>query len=254
MEILKNSKNQRFLKPSHIFEGIEIIDLALYLKKEKILVITDTHIGYEESLNKQGVMIPRTAFKETVQKLEKILKKTGKVEKIIINGDIKDEFGKISETEWRNTLKLIDFLLKHCKELILIKGNHDKILGPIAEKRNTKIADFFKINDILVIHGDKIPEKEVLKDVKTIIIGHEHPAITIRDKARAEKYKCFLKGKYKKYNLIVQPSFNPLVEGSDILSEEQLSPFLKQDLGNFEVLIVADSIYNFGKLSKIRLI
>jgi len=235
-----------------LLKNIEMIDLALYLKKEKVLIITDTHIGYEESLNKQGVMIPRTAFKETVIKLEKIIKKTGKVEKIIINGDIKDEFGKISETEWRNTIKLIDMLARNCNELILIKGNHDKTLSYIAEKRNIKIKDFFKINDVLIIHGDKVPEKDFLKDIKTIIIGHEHPAVVIRDEARAEKFKCFLKGKYKKYNLVVQPSFNPLVEGSDILSEDQLSPFLKQDLANFEVFIAADNIYSFGKIKKLR--
>ena len=55
--------------------NIELIDLALYLKKEKTLIIADTHIGYEEALNKQGVLIPRTAFKDLIQRLEKILKK-----------------------------------------------------------------------------------------------------------------------------------------------------------------------------------
>ena len=45
-----------------IAKGIEIIDLGLYIKKHKLLVFADFHIGYEESLNKQGVLIPRFQF------------------------------------------------------------------------------------------------------------------------------------------------------------------------------------------------
>ena len=43
------------------------------------------------------------------------------VDKVIINGDLKHEFGTISETEWRNTLGIIDFLLKQCKNIVLFE-------------------------------------------------------------------------------------------------------------------------------------
>jgi putative SbcD/Mre11-related phosphoesterase len=255
-----------------IVKGIEVIDLALYLKKEKILIIADTHIGYEEALNKQGVLIPRFQFKEIIKRLEKIVGKR-KIDKIIINGDIKHEFGRISEQEWRHTLRLLDFLSKYCKEIILVKGNHDTILGPIAEKRKVKVVDCVVIssdgvikplgiksmgikslkNNLLIIHGDKINEN-ILKIIKKnnikIIIGHEHPAVSIHEGVRTELFKCFLKGKWKKRTLIVQPSFNLVTEGTDIVKEELLSPFLKQDLSSFECFIVGDKVYEFGKLSK----
>ena len=38
-----------------IFDDIEFIDLAIYTNKT--LILTDFHIGYEEALNKQGVMV-----------------------------------------------------------------------------------------------------------------------------------------------------------------------------------------------------
>ncbi|GAF89407.1 unnamed protein product, partial [marine sediment metagenome] len=57
-------------------KNIKILDLCLYLKKEKILILADTHIGYEEALNKQGILIPRFQFKEIIERLEKVLKKT----------------------------------------------------------------------------------------------------------------------------------------------------------------------------------
>ena len=235
-----------------IFPNIEITDLALYF--DSVLVISDVHIGYEESLNKQGILVPRIQFDEIIKRMENIFSilQNKSIEKIIVNGDLKHEFGTISEQEWRNTLKFLDLLAKHCDETILIKGNHDSILGPIARKRNVKIVENIKISNMLVLHGDKIPDKNILEGISTIIIGHEHPAISLKDGSKTEKYKCFLKGRYKGKNLIVQPSLNSMVQGTDILKDEILSPFLKQNLDNFEVYIVEDKIYNFGKLKKLR--
>jgi len=263
-----------------ILPNIEIIGLALYA--DSTLIIADIHIGYEEVLNKQGVLVPRLQFEDIVKGIESIFKKLkkDKIERIIINGDLKHEFGAISEQEWRNTLKFLDLLAKHCKGIILIKGNHDTILGPIARKRNVKVLDYYiidcnmnksnnelRINDntlkikknqknntskALIIHGDGIPEKKILDQVDTIIIGHEHPAISLKEGPRIESYKCFLKGRFKGKNLIVQPSFNPIIEGTDILRDKILSPFLKQNLDNFDVYVVEDEVYDFGKLRNLR--
>jgi len=232
-----------------ISKGIEIIDLALYLKKEKILILADFHIGYEEALAKQGFLIPRFQFKDISKRLENIFRKL-KPEIIIINGDIKHEFGEISEQEWREALKLIDYLSKKCKKLILVRGNHDTILGPIAKKRNIDTALEYEINNILVIHGHKIPKID--KKVKTIIIAHEHPCISLKEGPKIEKYKCFLKGKFKSKVLIVEPSFNLVTEGTNVLQEKLLSPFLQQNLDNFEVWLVSDKVYYFGKLKNLN--
>ena len=46
-----------------ILEGIEIIDKALWLEKEKVLVLADLHIGFEAYFNELGILVPRTLFK-----------------------------------------------------------------------------------------------------------------------------------------------------------------------------------------------
>jgi len=233
--------------------NLKIVDLGLLIKDKRILIFSDFHIGYEESLNKQGILVPRFQFKEVVKRLGKIffeLKKI-KINKIIINGDIKHEFGRISEQEWRETLRLLDFLTKFCDEIVLVKGNHDTIIGPIAKKKKVSVVDYYFAGDILITHGHKIPNKNILKKAKTIVIGHEHPAISLKEDVRIEKFKCFLKGKYKRKKLIVMPSFCLATEGTDVLSEKLLSPFLDQDLRNFEVSVVADKVYDFGKVKNL---
>jgi putative SbcD/Mre11-related phosphoesterase len=231
-----------------VLDNLELVDLAIYTNKS--LIFADFHIGYEEALNKQGLMVPRFQFREIISRLNLIFRKLGNrtIDRILVNGDIKHEFGTVSEQEWRHTLKLLDYFGRHCKEIVLIKGNHDTILGPIARKRGIRVVDHFIINGILVIHGHKIPLKSVLKGIKTIIIGHEHPAVSVREGPRAESFKAYLIGKWENKNLIVQPSFNLVTEGTDVLKEELLSPFLKQNLGNFDILIAADKMYRFGKL------
>lgn len=230
-----------------IHPNIKIIDLALYLNNHKTLVLADFHIGYEEALNKQGTMIPRFQFKNIILRLEKIFKQV-QPETIIINGDIKHEFGTISNQEWRETLKLLEFLKRKCKKLILIKGNHDTILGPIADKKDIKIVDNYKIDNILITHGHKLEKT----NSNILIIAHEHPAIGLKEGARIEKYKAFLKGKPKNQTIIIQPSFNLVTEGTDILREDILSPFLKQDLDNFEIFVVDEEIMGFGRLKELK--
>ena len=60
-----------------------------------------------------------------------------------------------------------------------------------------------------------------------------------------------MKGKYKKQDIIVMPAFTLLKGGMDIIHEESRSPYVphKQD---FEIFVVGDKIYNFGKVKDIK--
>lgn len=242
-----------------IAKNILIADLCLYLEKSKALVIADLHLGYEEMLNKQGVMIPRVNYNEIKKRIERAFSelkaKRKKTELIIVNGDLKHEFGVPSRQEWKEVLDMLEFLQAHCGEIILIKGNHDNILGPIARWKEIKIVnEFFAEHEkALILHGDKAIDEnsENYRNAETLIIAHEHCAITLREGAKSEKYRCFLKGKYDRKTLIAQPAISAIAEGSDISKQIPLSPFLQQDLAGFEVFAVEDKVYYFGRLKNI---
>jgi len=231
-----------------IVEGIEARGKALWIVKSKMLVIADLHIGYEEALNKQGVLVPRMMFEEMKKELENLLKLKPKI--IVANGDLKHEFGEISKQEWFETLDILDMLMEKSK-VVLIRGNHDTILGPIARKKGLEIEDYYCVGDICIVHGDKIIENNDVKKSKVIIIGHEHPAVSIREGVKQEIYKCFLVGKWKNKKLIVMPSFFSVFEGSDVKKEKLLSPYL-HNIRNFDVYVLGDKVYWFGKLKNIK--
>jgi putative SbcD/Mre11-related phosphoesterase len=243
----------------YILPKVKIVGLTLFFEKQKVLVIADSHIGYEEALNKQGILIPRLQFKEIMKSLEPIFAEV-KPETIVMLGDIKHEFGTISRQEWQDTLNILDYLISKSSKVILIKGNHDTILGPLADKKGLAVREHFLAGEFLFLHGHKlIDEKsEAFKKSKVIVIGHEHPAIGLRDGPRVEKYKCFLLGTYKRKGklrakakkLIVMPSFNFVTEGTDVLQEKLLSPFIG-NVYDFEAFIVGDKTYKFGKVSSL---
>lgn len=226
----------------------EFIDKAVYIRDLKILVISDLHLGYEESMN---IGIPRSQYKETIENLDKIFEKTGKVKEIIILGDLKHEFSQASNQEWGETLRLVDYLKEKCEKVILIKGNHDNYLGIIARKKGISLEDFYIEGEFGFLHGNKQKKEVMEKKIKVIFLGHMHPAVSIREKAKKEIYKCFLRGRYKDKEIVILPSFFPLVEGQDVSIDDTNLDF-KLGLGNFEVFIPAENeVLDFGKLKNI---
>lgn len=103
---------------------IQYLNNALLIEN-KILVIADLHIGQEETIIKNG-LAPRTQLHEIITNLNQILiklkKQNIKLQKIIIVGDLKHEHGKISETEWRETLYFLDLISNKVLNFGKLKG------------------------------------------------------------------------------------------------------------------------------------
>jgi uncharacterized protein len=232
----------------NILPGVEIVSLALLFKKEKALVIGDLHLGQEEALNNSGVMLPRTNFDRLIKELKKVFSKIGKVETVILTGDVKHEFGKPGSQEWKEVLELLDFLHKKAKELIIIRGNHDNYLSEISSWKKIKIVEKYSFGNYLFCHGNKLVEGKE----KILIIGHEHSAVNISDEYKKEKYKCFAKTKIRAGNktIIVMPSFNFLSIGTDIIHEKLLSPYLK-GTKKFEIWAIENGkTFYFGETKR----
>ena len=56
-----------------LLPGIIAEDLFLYLEKHEVFIISDIHLGYEESLNKEGILIPRYNYSDLTIRIEKAI-------------------------------------------------------------------------------------------------------------------------------------------------------------------------------------
>lgn len=235
---------------------IKYIGKCLHFKfgDKKYLVVGDLHLGFEESLNETGVFVNREMFKEMKKEFEEVFKKIGKVDKIILLGDVKHNFSKNLNQEWREVLNLFDYFIDEKKvvEIVITKGNHDNYLSNITRGKKVRLVECYSVGETCFFHGNKIYDGMNDKKIKRWVFGHMHPAIILEDNGKKEKYKCFLMGKYGGREVIVLPSFSNIRIGSDVRVHSEKIPF-KINWDNFSVLVVGENLKNlsFGKLKDI---
>ncbi len=232
------------------------IDKTVFFPKSGILAVGDLHLGYELMLRQSGVAIPESQTKETIEDLKKIftaIKEKGfEMKKIVFLGDIKHYFG-FEFGERRMFDEVLDFLKKYFddNEIILIKGNHDKI-----DYSGKKMKNYYIKDDVCFIHGHMSFPEIYDERIKTIVMGHMHPSVIISDQAnvKREKFKCFLVTQFQKKEIIILPSFFEIIEGTSVNDykedyQKYFSILPKEAVLNSEIFVIGkDEVYDFGKV------
>ena len=237
----------------YITDTLRIEDLSLVHEPTSTLILGDTHIGEEEALTHQGVLVPQFAFKDLYRRTHEILT-TGAYQTVVVNGDVKHNFGRISDDEWDNVYTYVELLRSHA-EVRIIRGNHDSMLDPITDDAKVTVTDHIRLDDVAICHGHEEVDEVSLGDVQTLILGHEHPAIGLRDGERTEHFKAFVSGDLDGTTVILMPSMNQLREGSNLLQEQLLSPYLDEfDLKSAEVILIGEDREprRFGTLGSLQ--
>lgn len=238
---------------------IELIDglPVAYIKSIKSLVVSDMHLGYESTMAKNGVFIPKRNIRSILQTIERALA-IGETEGIIIVGDIKNEFSQVSPDEINELRELVDLAAKHRLSITLIKGNHDNFIERYSAHYRIQVrAGSMEVGDYIFAHGDKALPKIREKKGKMIIIGHEHPAIAIPTGAgRSERLRCFLYGKCGKSDILVLPAIGYFETGSVINSNSLgniMSPILaRSDVMSMHAIAFGDGLtMDFGRISEL---
>lgn len=227
-----------------LLKDITVVGKALLINGNS-LVVSDLHIGYEEKLRQNGLSFPIDAFKTLSDKLYGLVSRYHPTH-LVLNGDIKHEFGGFNREEWIPAMKLLEGLSKKTK-IILIRGNHDTVLPTLAKKIRQSVFKHWKIKDTLVCHGDIVPEDEELINIKRIIIGHAHPFFKLTEDGRTEKFPCYLVGKFRKSEIIFQPAFNSLSSGVDVTTGLK-TPFFSESRDIEVFPIAGDEVFDFGPL------
>ena len=240
--------------PLHLFANVDQLEVlpditvdrdhALYLGKSKTVVIADLHLGYEGALHEEGVSIPRFQKGIMMDRIERIVEKY-QPSRIVINGDFKHEFSKNLSQEWDDVNDVLNMLIDEV-DVELVRGNHDNYLLTILAKKGLDLKDRTESQGMKITHG----HKEVEWD-GTLIIGHEHPSLQLRDEIGASiKRPCFLISE----RVIVLPAFSPLATGTNAASMRFISPPLK-DLDEHTRVIAIDEklgLMDFQTLADIR--
>jgi len=144
--------------------------------KEKYIVITDIHVGFEEKIIKKGIFIDS---KENVDEIINILldiEYREKIKNLIILGDLKSSINIITRSEWNNIPYLSNELSK-LFNIFIIPGNHDGIITHLISNDNIHLMSIkgMEFDNILSTHGHAMPK--IGKYIEKIITGHLHPIL-----------------------------------------------------------------------------
>jgi len=142
---------------------------------KNFLVISDIHIGLEDKIRRNGILIdPRQNIDSSIRLMTNIHWETG-VNELIILGDLKSSIRIITRTEWDNVPYFLESLNK-LFNIYLIPGNHDgNIKQLIPENVNLMRSKGIEFDNILLTHGHTLPR--IGMNVEKIIVGHLHPII-----------------------------------------------------------------------------
>jgi metallophosphoesterase superfamily enzyme len=150
-------------KPMLVLEG-----------KEKSIIATDMHIGFEASLASNEIFIGQnSSIKETITEISETID-SEKPDSLILLGDIKSSIKNISRNEWSEIPMFFEEIMKKC-HIVLIPGNHDSNISRLVPEGVSMISPTGMVQDnILLTHGHTMPS-ENFSHIDKIIMGHVHP-------------------------------------------------------------------------------
>jgi len=192
-------------KPALILEG-----------KKKSLIVTDIHIGFENSLASNEIFIGKNStINETIQELSEIIDAENP-DSVILLGDIKSSIKSISRNEWNEVPMFFEKIREKC-DVILVPGNHDANIQRLVPDNISMISSTGMVEEnVLLTHGHTMPS-ENFSHVDKIIMGHIHPVFFQEDSVmngqrvwvsiKTEKEKIF-PNKSGELEIIIIPSFN----------------------------------------------
>ena len=171
-------------------------DRTIFWEEEKILLVSDLHLGKAGHFRKAGIGIPQTIFKEDMQRLLSQLQYFKPAQLLVVGDLFHSTDNKEHELflKWRKDFPGIS--------IQLVKGNHDILEKEWYRKAGIEVhAEELQVNGFLFTHD--------IQTCKTThhdycFSGHIHPGIKMKGLGRQTiQLPCFYFG--KKYAVL--PAF-----------------------------------------------
>lgn len=193
---------------------------AVYLEKEKALILSDLHIGKTAHFRKNGIALANKIMKNDLARLSALIEYF-KPEKFVVVGDLLHA-GDNSDVDqfciWRDQYPDLQFYL--------IEGNHDRISVSLEKKLCLDYREsVMEIGGFTLIH-DFDKEKSGFQ-----ITGHIHPGIVLNSAVKSIRLPCFALSE----NQLLLPAFSEFT-GLDTKNVPKKSTFFVfTDDGIYEV-------------------
>lgn len=168
---------------------------SIYWAAQKMLIISDLHIGKSAHFRKHGIQVPSGVGEGDLQRLARLIDLYDP-QTLLITGDMfhhKSNSEVAVFSEWRKEFSQLRFQL--------IKGNHDQLRPVEYASLNIELIQ----KELICAPFRFIHEKPESTDTTYTISGHIHPGVTLYGKARQRlNFPCFYFGE----NNAILPAFS----------------------------------------------
>jgi DNA ligase-associated metallophosphoesterase len=152
---------------------------ALYWVEQRMLLISDAHLGKISHFRKHGSALPENAIYKNFIKLDNVVEYFNP-ESICFLGDL---FHSTLNNEWN---LFADWTTQTQLPIVLVAGNHDIIDPHLYADLNITVVSEWQLDGFLLTH---YPEE---RDDFYTLSGHIHPAVLLAGKGRQFlKLPCF---------------------------------------------------------------
>lgn len=206
-------------------EEIELLpEKAFHWHKERLLGLSDIHIGKAESYQHAGVPLPSGAHREDLEKMSFLIEKH-RIEKVVILGDWIHTQHSISELVFRD---LHRFFHRHSHvHWTLLLGNHERnAFELLKEFPFHMVSEDLEYPPFLFTHGHKYRSSAFFQ-----IQGHTHPLVSIHEGPLRMKLPCF----HLEKECLTIPAFGSLTGGYVIRPKKSDRIFAVAENEIFEV-------------------
>ena len=202
---------------------------TLWIAESQTAVIADVHLGYSWAQRRRGELGP-LADSRTREKLLRLCDDL-QPRRLVFLGDLVHAPRPCApEREWIEDT-LIE--LSQRAELVAVRGNHDRAFAREFGHLPIQTVEQWSAPNLTAVHGDRFTF--ALPEGHTLLLGHLHPCLGIRDAAGASpKLPLFLVGSA----CVVLPAFSPFARGYDVvggLPEELKSCFRDSEIEAYAV-------------------
>jgi len=178
--------------------GLEIkllVEKAVFMPQERILVIADMHLGKLAHFRKAGIFVPSHSESEDLIILQNLIDEYLPAE-VVFLGDL---FHSEKNSSYESFLELLDRFPQ--VKFTLTKGNHDIIPKSFFQEAKVEIVGERVLDNNIVLRH-QLPSKPL--ETVFYIIGHIHPGYLVSGRGRQFfRLPCF----HQNENTLILPAF-----------------------------------------------
>ena len=194
-------------------------DGSLFLPEQRLLIISDLHLGKDASFRAAGIPVPTGINARLLIQISEAVEAT-QCDHLIFLGDLIHNRHSLTDSlmsqfaDWRTNHREL--------KTTLVRGNHDRHVSEFPQSWQLETCRLHTLKGINLVHD---PASGASLRNQFFICGHLHPVVTVGSKADRIRLRCF--AQYQ--NHLVMPAFGPFKGGLNLSARNMSACFAISD-------------------------